>query len=160
VGEYSRSEAAERAGISLEDLNQLVQLGILAPRDGDRFTGGDVRRLGLVHSLEDAGIPLDRLAAAVVSGELSLDFMDEPAYERFAALTTETFQELANRTGISVDLLMVVREAIGSAQPGEVVVTQAVVEASEGAGASFTEIGTVELKGVGGTMHLHSAHRA
>jgi len=46
------------------------------------------------------------------------------------------------------------------ARPGEVVVSQAVVEASEGAGASFTEIGPVELKGVGGPMQLHSAHRA
>jgi adenylate cyclase len=46
------------------------------------------------------------------------------------------------------------------ARPGEVVVSQAVVEASEGAAASFTEIGPVELKGVGGSMQLHSAHRA
>ena len=46
------------------------------------------------------------------------------------------------------------------ARPGEVVVSQAVVEASEGAGASFTEIGPVELKGVAGAMQLHSAHRA
>jgi hypothetical protein len=32
-------------------------------------------------------------------------------------------------------------------------------EASEGAGARFTEIGPVELKGVAGAMHLHAAHR-
>jgi adenylate cyclase len=46
------------------------------------------------------------------------------------------------------------------ARTGEVLVSQAVVDASEGAGASFTEIGPVELKGVGGAMQLHSAHRA
>ncbi len=46
------------------------------------------------------------------------------------------------------------------ARPGEVLVTQAVVDASANGGATFTEIGPVELKGVSGTTHLHSAHRA
>jgi adenylate cyclase len=45
------------------------------------------------------------------------------------------------------------------ARPGEVVVSQAVVDASDHAGATFTEIGPVELKGVAGAMRLHAAHR-
>jgi adenylate cyclase len=45
------------------------------------------------------------------------------------------------------------------ARPGEVLVSQEVVDASEGAGAVFTEIGPVELKGVSGAMRLHSAQR-
>src|SRR5207237_781807 len=45
------------------------------------------------------------------------------------------------------------------ARPGEVLVSQAVVDASAGAGAAFTEIGPVELKGVTGAIHLHAAHR-
>jgi class 3 adenylate cyclase len=46
------------------------------------------------------------------------------------------------------------------ARPGEVLVTQEVVEASSDVGASFTEIGPVELKGISGVVHLHAAHRA
>jgi adenylate cyclase len=46
------------------------------------------------------------------------------------------------------------------ARPGEVVVSQDVVEASNDPGVGFTEIGPVELKGVAGAMRLHSAHRA
>jgi adenylate cyclase len=46
------------------------------------------------------------------------------------------------------------------ARPGEVVVSQAVVDASGEAGASFTEIGPVELKGVAGAIRLHAAHRS
>jgi len=45
------------------------------------------------------------------------------------------------------------------ARPGEVLVSQDVVEASAGADASFTEIGPIELKGVAGAMNLHAAHR-
>ena len=46
------------------------------------------------------------------------------------------------------------------ARPGEVLVSQAVVEASAGTEVAFREIGPVELKGVGGAMQLHAASRA
>ncbi len=45
------------------------------------------------------------------------------------------------------------------ARPGEVLVSQAVVDASDQAGPTFTEIGPVELKGVVGATHLYAAHR-
>jgi adenylate cyclase len=45
------------------------------------------------------------------------------------------------------------------ARPGEVLVTQEVVDASAEVGATFTEIGPVELKGISGVVHLHAAHR-
>jgi len=73
----------------------------------------------MAQNLEDVGIPLDGLAASLARGELSLEFMDAPAYERFSSLGGATFREVSNRTGIPVDLLMVVREVSGSAQPME-----------------------------------------
>jgi hypothetical protein len=45
------------------------------------------------------------------------------------------------------------------ARPGEVVVSQDVVDAAHGAPVTFTEIGPVELKGVTGTLRLHTARR-
>jgi class 3 adenylate cyclase len=45
------------------------------------------------------------------------------------------------------------------ARPGEVLVTQEVVDASAGVEVTFTEIGPVELKGISG-VHLHAARRA
>jgi adenylate cyclase len=45
------------------------------------------------------------------------------------------------------------------ARPGEVLVSQEVVDAAGAAPVSFTEIGPVELKGVPGTLRLHSARR-
>ena len=44
------------------------------------------------------------------------------------------------------------------ARPGEVLVTQEVVDASAGVDVTFTEIGPVELKGISG-VRLHAAHR-
>jgi adenylate cyclase len=114
---YSRTEAAERAGVEPGFVARLVELGILAPRDTDRFSSGDVRRVLMARSFEDAGVPLDGVGAAIGSGALSLDFLDAASYERFAALGTETFREVSDRAGIPLELLTVVRESIGLAQP-------------------------------------------
>jgi adenylate cyclase len=43
------------------------------------------------------------------------------------------------------------------ARPGEVLVSQAVVDAAGDAKASFTEVGPVELKGVAEPLTLHAA---
>jgi class 3 adenylate cyclase len=48
----------------------------------------------------------------------------------------------------------------GYARPGEVVVSQEVVDASDGTPVTFTEIGPVELKGVSGSLSLLTAKRA
>jgi class 3 adenylate cyclase len=114
---YTRENAAERAGVEPSYLVRLVDLGILAPADPDRFSPGDVRRALMANSLEGAGIPLEGVAAGIQSGALSLSFLDAASYERFAALAAETFQQVADRTGIPLELLMVVRESIGMAQP-------------------------------------------
>jgi class 3 adenylate cyclase len=47
----------------------------------------------------------------------------------------------------------------GYARPGEVLVSQEVVDAIDGTAASFTQIGPVELKGVSGSINLHTAER-
>jgi adenylate cyclase len=45
------------------------------------------------------------------------------------------------------------------ARPGEVVVSQEVVEAADAIPASFAEIGPVELKGLSKALRLHTARR-
>jgi adenylate cyclase len=96
----------------------LVELGILTPAAGAAFSSGDALRARWVQSLERAGVPLEGLAAAVRDGALSFSFLDVAAYDRFAGLSGTTFQELSAQTGIPLELLGVVREAVGFAAPG------------------------------------------
>jgi len=114
---YSRAEAADRAGVSVDWLTRLVDLEILKPAGGDRFTPGDSRRAELVQSLEKAGIPVEGLAAALRGGTLSLDFFDAPAYDRFSLLSDVTFRQLSERTGVPINLVTLIREVAGSAAP-------------------------------------------
>jgi adenylate cyclase len=46
------------------------------------------------------------------------------------------------------------------ARSGEVLVSQAVVEAAPWLPVTFTDVGPVDLKGVSGTLRLHTARRA
>jgi hypothetical protein len=116
VTRHSADDAAQRAGVEPGYLVRLVDLGIIA-REASGFSPGDVRRAMMAHSLEEAGIPLDGVAAAMRSGAISLAFLDAPAYERLSALSPETFRETSARTGIPLELLTLVRETIGLAQP-------------------------------------------
>ncbi len=114
---YSRQEVAGKAGVDVGYVDRLVEQAILKPGTEGAFSQGDVRRARWVHSLEAAGVPLDGMAAAVRDGTISFSFMDASAFDRFAELSGTTFQELSDRTGIPMDLLKVVRQAVGLAEP-------------------------------------------
>jgi hypothetical protein len=117
VSEHSRQDVARRAGVDPGYVDRLVELGILKPGTGDTFSQGDVLRARWVLGLERAGVPLDGMAAAVRDGALSFTYLDASAFDRFAGLSDTTFNELSARTGIPLELLMVVREAVGFAEP-------------------------------------------
>ena len=115
--EYSIGDVADRAGVANEYVVMLVELGILSSAPDGHFSEGDVRRIRLMQTLERAGMPLQGVAAAVQSGNLSLGFLDTAAYDRLASLSDVTLQEVSEKTEIPVGLLMVIREAVGFAEP-------------------------------------------
>ena len=114
---YELAEAADRAGISPDELRGLVERGILQPDVAGRFTEADVRRVGVVQSIVAAGIPIDLLADTLRSGGFSLAFMDDPSYSLFTSFTSETFQEVSARTGVPLNLLIAARETAGGVTP-------------------------------------------
>ena len=117
MGEHSRQEVAQRAGVEPAYVDRLVELGILQPDIGGDFSPGDVRRARWVQSFERSGVPLEGLATAVRDGELSFSYLDATAFDRFAGVSGTTFRELSERTGVPVNLLLVIREAHGFAEP-------------------------------------------
>ncbi len=106
-----------RTGVEPRYVDHLVELGVVTPAEPDHFSPGDLRRILLAKSLEDAAIPLDHVAEALRTGALTLDFLDAAAYERFATLAGETFQQVSDRTGVSLELVTAIREATGSPEP-------------------------------------------
>jgi adenylate cyclase len=117
VGEYSRDDVATKAGVERPYVDRLVELGILTPGTRDLFSAGDVRRARWVRALEASGVPLDGMAAAVRDGALSFSYLDASAFDRFAGMSTTTFRELSEETGVPLELLNGIREALGFAEP-------------------------------------------
>ena len=117
MGEISEREVAERAGVDIGYVTRLVDVGVLAPDGDGTFTEGDVRRTRLYQGLERTGLPLEAIREALDTGELSFGWLDAPLYDLIAPLSLRSFQDVAAETGIPLELLSVLREAIGFALP-------------------------------------------
>ena len=113
----SEREVAERAGVDLDYVTKLIDVGVLAPDGDSSFTEGDVRRARLYQGLERTGLPLEAIREALDAGELSFGWLDNPLYDLIAPLTSRSFQDVATETGVPLELLRVLREALGFALP-------------------------------------------
>ncbi|MEX2101969.1 MAG: adenylate/guanylate cyclase domain-containing protein [Actinomycetota bacterium] len=113
----TREKLAHRAGAAVNDIDRLVDIGIITPGERSAFSGGDVWRARFLLGMEQGGLSLQAVGAAVQSGDLSFEFFDAPYWDRFGGLRDETFADVNRETGLSLRLLAAVREASGYASP-------------------------------------------
>ncbi len=113
----TRRDVADRANVAPAFVEQLCELGILRAPADDAFGPGDVRRARIIHALEAAGMSLDAVGEAIRTGAIDLDFIDDDAYELFSGPTDVSFRAHSERSGVPLEMLLAIREAMGSAQP-------------------------------------------
>ena len=113
----TRGQLVERSGTDPGFVDRLIEIGVLSAASGDGYTIGDVRRATILHSLDAAGMTLDTIGEAVSAGVLDLSFVDDPAYGLFAGTSETTFTTLSAATGVPIELLLAIREAMGLPQP-------------------------------------------
>ncbi len=119
-----REALAERSGVPVVYIDHLIELGILAsPVDGSPISPGDVRRVRLVHGMEQGGLPLEGIATAVRNGDLSFAFLDSHAWDWYGGFSGKTYREVSVEAGIGMDLLLALRESMGfgRAAPDDIV---------------------------------------
>ena len=58
----TREELAHRAGVAVDDIDRLVDIGIITPGEGLTFSGGDVWRARFLLGLDEGGVPLQAVA--------------------------------------------------------------------------------------------------
>ena len=141
----------ERGDAAAADLAE--QLGLLVQRTSVRHGGRPVKWLGdgVMFYFRDPGLGVVaalEMVAGIVDAGLP------PAHVGLHAGPV-VFQQ-GDYYGQTVNIASRIAEF---ARPGEVVVSQSVIDASDLPELAFTEIGPVELKGVAGAMRLHSARR-
>ena len=112
---FDEAEVARRAGVDVERVRRLVELGILQPRDG-AFDRRDVLHTRLVGALEDKGIEAEALGAALGSGDLPSLAILEDAGRRHPR-SERTFREVADEMGIAFETLERIYIAFGLPRP-------------------------------------------
>ena len=113
MGDLDAPRVAERAGVELAYVTRLRELGLLAVGADGSFPEGQVRRVQMLEALDRGGVSLDALATVVRSGGMSLESLESAAYDAFSPLSSDTFEELSERSAIPLDLLLAIRDAVG-----------------------------------------------
>src|SRR5262245_34641425 len=114
--ELSASELADLAGVTKAEVERLVDLGILVARDrAAPFLASDVQKVRLAKACEEAGLPLEGIAAAIGAGRLSFAFLEAQQYQRYAARSARTYRQVSQDTGVPLELLGRGLEAAGFA---------------------------------------------
>jgi DNA-binding transcriptional MerR regulator len=72
---WSAGELARAAGVTVRTLHHYDEIELLVPGERTatghrRYTADDVRKLYRIRALRQPGVPLDRIAAALDSGDL------------------------------------------------------------------------------------------
>ena len=113
----SASGLADLAGVTEAEVQRLVDLGVLVARDGaGPFLETDVQKVRLATACEQAGLPMDGIAAAIRDGRLSFAFLEAAPYRRWAVLSARTYRQVSQEAGVPLELLGSFLEAIGFAR--------------------------------------------
>jgi len=115
----SVSGLADLAGTTAAEVERLVQLGILAARDGTGpFLESDVPKVRLAIACERAGLPMEGIVSAIRAGRLSFSFLEGAPFRRWAVRSGRTYRQVSQDTGIPLETLGAVLEQMGFARVG------------------------------------------
>ncbi|MFL5768098.1 MAG: hypothetical protein ACJ758_09690, partial [Actinomycetota bacterium] len=119
MGELTEAEVCDRANVEPAFVKELAECGVLEPETGEKpYRGGDVWRARLARACVDAGLPLDGIGEAIRRNLLTLSMLDLPQYSNWSGYTEETYEDVAERTGLPLAFFSEAHEAAGF-PPGE-----------------------------------------
>jgi adenylate cyclase len=115
----TEAELAARSGASVEQVQRLIELGVVQVREGDEgFRPIDVQRIRVAEAFVESGLAAEDLGRLVAEGHVSFPNLEAVFGEPVAASDT-TFVEFADQMGVSPDLLRRVYTQLGFTQPSD-----------------------------------------
>ena len=113
----SAAGLADLAGVTEAEVERMVDLGLLVARDGaGPFLEADVQKVRVAAACEQAGLPMEEIASAVRAGRLSFAFLEGSPYRRWALRSARTYRQVSEESGVPLDTLAGVLEAMGFAR--------------------------------------------
>jgi class 3 adenylate cyclase len=98
TGRYTLPELAERADMTLEEVYELIDAGVLAPYPDQTVPTTALNRVRLAHAITQ-DIPLENLARAIESESLHFRFVDG-LFANPVPIEPTTYGEMAEKLGI------------------------------------------------------------
>jgi adenylate cyclase len=115
----SAARLADLAGVTAAEVERLVELGVLVAHDGgEPFRETDVPKVRLAVACEQAGLPMEGIAAAIRAGRLSFTFLEAAPFRRWAVRSGRSYRQVSQDTGIPLETLGAVLESMGFARVG------------------------------------------
>jgi adenylate cyclase len=115
----TQAELAARAGVSLDRVMQLTELGIVQPNQaGGSFRPIDIQRIRVAEEFADSGLAVEDLGRLVAEGHITFPNLEAVFGEPIAASET-TFREFGDLVGRDPDLLRRVYTQLGLPQLGD-----------------------------------------
>ena len=115
----SAAALADLAGVTEVEVQRRDGLGILVARDGGGpFLERDVPKVRLAVACERAGLPMEGIVAAIRAGRLSFAFLEGTPFRRWAVRSGPTYRQVSQDSGIPLEDLGAVLEAMGFARVG------------------------------------------
>jgi adenylate cyclase len=120
MGGLSAAGLADLAGATEAEVERLVTLGILVAREegAGPFLATDVQKVRLAVACEQAGLPMQGIAAAIRAGRLSFAFLEGSPFRRWAVRSARTYRQVSQESGVPLDTLAAVLESMGFARAG------------------------------------------
>jgi len=109
-------ELAERAGVPVSYVDQLIELGIVTAGEDGTFSDADVYRVRFVWSSDRGGLSIEAIARAIHEGRFSLAFLEGTQF-RWASLSPRTYAEVADEVGVPLEFVLAFEEALGKVRP-------------------------------------------
>jgi adenylate cyclase len=113
----SAAGLADLVGVTEAEVERLVDLGILVAQEGvGPFLETDVPKVRLAVACQQAGLPMEAIAAAVRAGRLSFAFLEAEPFRRWAVRSTRTYRQVSEETRVPLEMLAGALESMGFAR--------------------------------------------
>jgi adenylate cyclase len=113
----TEAQLADRAGLSLDRLRTLVELGILEPGADGTFREKDVPVVRLCLAFEEGGISMQAVGRAIAEGHFSFAFAEFLFREEWQGFTEDPFEEVCRQYGAEPAFVQQVFSAAGLPVP-------------------------------------------
>jgi class 3 adenylate cyclase len=113
----TQTELAARAGVSLDRVVQLSEIGIVRANDADgSFRPIDIQKIRVAEAFADSGLAVEDLGRLIAEGHITFPNLEAVFGEPIAASDT-TLREFGDGVGCDPDLLRRVYAQLGLPQP-------------------------------------------